>query len=142
MKRLSWGLSLAGFLPMIGFAGSLYVLGSEHVLSESLTQMFKTWSIIILSFLGGIRWGMAVTNADEKPWVLLAAIVPSAIGWMTLFMGEPLSFLILLVAYCAQGAWDSLSINAGAAPRWFGQIRIWLTLLVVGAHLLAILSYY
>lgn len=141
-RKLSWVLSLAGFLPMIGLAGSIYLLGSDHVLSPSLTQLFKTWSIIVLSFLGGIRWGMAMTNSEESPWVLFGTIVPCAIGWMTLFMDEPLSFLILLVAYSAQGAWDSLSINSGAAPKWFGRIRIWLTLLVVSAHLLAILSYY
>ena len=49
----------------------------------------------------------------------------------------PLAFVLLAVAFAAQGAWDSLTLTPDAAPAWFRRIRIRMTILVVAALVVA-----
>ena len=128
--RLAWALSVAGLLPFAGLALALLYLGDEHGLFYSLFDVFKTWSAMVLSFLGGIRWGLAISKHPAPAWDLAICVLPPAAGWLALFLPDSYTILVLLLAYCAMGAWDSFSINAGIAPQWFGKIRIFLTFLV------------
>ena len=134
LVRLAWGLSIVGLLPFAGLAVALYFLGDEHGLFYSLFDVFKTWSAMVLSFLGGIRWGLAIARHPAPVWDLAICVVPPAAGWLALFLPDSYTVLALLLAYCAMGAWDSFSINAGIAPSWFGKIRISMTFLVAAAH--------
>ena len=50
------------------------------------------------------------------------------------------SFVLLAVAFAAQGAWDSLTLTSDAAPDWFRRIRIQMTVLVVAALVVAFVA--
>ena len=64
----------------------------------------------MLSFLGGIRWGLAILARDgERRRDMILSIVPPLIGWIALIAPPPLVFVFLAVAFAAQGAWDSLT---------------------------------
>ncbi len=138
--RLAWGLSILGFLPFAGIALSLYFLGNENGLFHSLFDVFKIWSAMVLSFLGGIRWGLAIAKNPVPTWDLAICTLPPIVGWMALFLPDSYTILVLLLTYCAMGAWDSFSINAGIAPSWFGKIRVMLTLLAAAAHVIVFLA--
>ncbi len=73
--NLAWGLSLVGFIPFAILAVGLYALGTGNELFTSLFDMFKVWSAIILSFLGGIRWGFAIANEPLENKNLLFSVV-------------------------------------------------------------------
>ena len=55
-------------------------------------------------------------------------------------MPVPLAFVLLAVAFAAQGAWDSLTLTAAAAPDWFRRLRIQMTVLVVAALVVAFVA--
>ncbi len=136
-KKTAWVLALAGFAPFAFLALALLFFGRTSALHGLLLDAFRTYSAIILSFLGGIRWGMALREEPVDYRSLAFSVVPSLTGWFALFLPDTVGLPVLLVAYCAQGAWDSISIHAGKAPAWFASVRIVLTLLVAFAHLLA-----
>ena len=140
-QRLAWLLALAGFLPFAALALAAILLGKGHPAHGLLVDAFRTYGAVILSFLGGIRWGMAV-KADGavggRDFAL--SVLPSRAAWFSLFAPDAAGLAILLVAFLAQGAWDSLSFHAGAAPAWFARLRIWLTVLVAAAHGAALLA--
>ena len=141
--RAAWLLSLSGFLPFLVLSVGLLLSGQNGVWYPLLADGFKTWSAIILSFLGGIRWGMALRDSPMSRSSLsrlVFSVVASIIGWISLFLPDALCLMVLLVAFCAQGAWDSFSIHAGQAPAWFARLRITLTLLVAASHAIALLA--
>lgn len=139
-KKLAWALSLGGFFPFAVLAFSLYGLGQTHELFTSLFDIFKIWSIIILVFLGGIRWGFAIANEPFEERNLLLSVVPSILVLFVVLLPDAYAILALLVLFSAQGVWDSFYINAGNVVPWFGKIRITLTFLVVAAHILVLFA--
>lgn len=139
-RKLVWVLSLGGFIPFGAVSLALFMLGSGHPLFQTLLDIFKIWSVIILSFLGGIRWGFAIANQPFDNRSLALSVVGSILAWFAILMPDTISLMTLLVLFCAHGAWDSFFINSGKAPPWFGPVRITLTFLVAIAHVLAAIA--
>lgn len=133
-RRLAWTLALAGFLPFLLTAGGLLLLGKTNALHPVLADAFRTYGAVILSFLGGIRWGLALNGKPVPAADLAFSVIPAIAAWISLFLAPAVSVAVLLLGFCAQGAWDSLSIHAGMAPAWFAKLRITLTLMVALAH--------
>jgi len=137
-RRMAWTLSLAGFLPFAALALVLVALGEGHPLKDTVGDAARTYGAVILSFLGGIRWGLALLRQPSAQRELAISVLPAIAGWLSLFAPAPVSFGVLLIGFLAQGAWDSFSIQSGAAPAWFGPIRITLTVLVAAAMALSL----
>ena len=134
-SRAGWLLALAGFIPFAGLALSLLILNAEHTLFGVAQQWLATYGAVILSFLGGIRWGLALQTPNEEvaPRVLVLSIVPSLVGWFSLFVPAPYVFAIQALAFAGQGAWDAFTGPDQGFPQWFSRLRMWLTLIVTGA---------
>ncbi|MBL4597432.1 MAG: DUF3429 domain-containing protein [Rhizobiaceae bacterium] len=130
------------FLPFIGCAITLLVLGKDNPLFEPLVDMFKTWSAIILAFLGGIRWGSALYSVPESLSRMSAATLLPVAGWLALFISGPIGILVLLLVYCAQGAWDSFSGTMADAPKWYSKIRITFILVAAASHIIVFVAVY
>ncbi len=139
-KNLAWFLSLAGFIPFLALALGLYLSGINHEAFSSLFDIFKIWSAIILSFLGGIRWGFAIANEPFENKNLAISVIPSILAWFVLLLPDAYTILALLVLFAVHGAWDSFYINEGKVAPWFGNIRIILTFLVIAAHVLVLFA--
>jgi len=148
-----WSLSLAGFLPFACLALLIIVSAGTHPLGSLFVDMFKIWSALILSFLGGIRWGAAISNVpsnlelietDQQANVngsqLVCSVIPSIIALLALLLPSAYCIAVLMLCFCAQGAWDSISALRGDLPKWMGKLRIVLTILVVITHALVFLS--
>jgi Protein of unknown function (DUF3429) len=137
-SKLADTLAMAGFLP---FALCLFwLLGtgpSEPNWHLALTAM-RGYAIAILSFLGGVRWGAALSE-DGAARTFWHSVVPAVLAWATVFMQPVLALAILAMTFAGQGAWDVLAAQSGALPRWYGAIRIKLTFMVVAALLIAMI---
>jgi hypothetical protein len=99
------------------------------------------YGAVILSFLGGIRWGVALgpVAASERRKSFTLGVLPSLAGWAALLL-PPLPGLALLIAgFLLQALWDALSADAGRLPQWFGRLRMVLTAGAV-ASLIAMLA--
>ena len=136
----AWLLSLAGFVPFAALALALLMLGREHPLHIMLGDAFRLYSVVILSFLGGIRWGLLLRDPTPSRMGLAFSVLPAIAGWLAMFLALPATIAVLLLAFSAQGAWDSVSFHEDERLQWFARLRITLTLLVVAAHIVALLS--
>ena len=139
-SKLAWILSLAGFVPFAVLAIALLYIGPSNGFFASLFDIFKVWSALILSFLGGIRWGFAIANEPHENKNLLISVVPSILAWFVLLLPDAYTILALAVLFCVHGAWDSFYINQGKVAPWFGKIRITLTFLVVASHVMVLFA--
>jgi hypothetical protein len=131
-------LAIAGLLPFLGLSASCATGGTAWFGSgQQLVGAEIGYGAVILSFLGGIRWGAALneSNAVVQSFGLAMSVIPSLIGWAALLYfavrAQPIAPLTLLIAgFIAQGLWDLVGARRGALPRWFARLRLPLTVLV------------
>jgi hypothetical protein len=116
-------LGLGGLIPFWGLAVALALGGGFGVAPALLDAALATYAAIIVSFLGGIRWGFAVRDrAGAGAYAL--AIVPSLVAWALLAAPEPWRLAGLGLFALALGPIDLALVRAGSAPSWFGRLRL------------------
>jgi hypothetical protein len=131
-----------GLTPFIVLSLWLYGIPPDHPWRSGTILLLLVYSAVVLSFLGGVRWGAALTadGADKRPGELWLALPPALVGWIAVVVPVPLSFAILAVAFAALGAWDALAAHRNRLPRWYGRLRMVLTVGAVAMLLLAFAS--
>lgn len=141
-------LALLGYLPFLVLmlaAGPLNPMLSGFAGIFSLPSWFfahalTVYGAVILSFLGGIRWGVAMVGTGEtqnRLRELVWSVVPSLAGWAAVFMPRSEGLYFLGACFLVQGYWDLRLVSVDRAPNWFGSLRKLLTLLVSATLILA-----
>jgi hypothetical protein len=124
-------LGVAGLIPFIAlslatrFDMTLPLIGDADAARTALT----VYAIAILSFLGGVRWGVAIGYEDQgkatRDYVL--AVIPALIGWAAFGLEEPRELWTLCAAFIALGLLDYGLACRTVAPEWYGRLRLGLT---------------
>lgn len=126
-------LGYSGVLPFAALAIA-YVMGSEDVRSFSL-QGFVYYGAVILSFLGGIRWGLA-TCEEAFAGAATLSVLPSLWAFGCLLVPDQLWGVVgLLAGFLLMGALDRWAPPRGGAG-WMVTLRIRLTSSVVACFAL------
>jgi len=82
-----------GLLPFV--LGALLVwLGLDPELHLFVTQALSAYAALIVSFLGGIHWGLAMRHSAPPASLLLWGVVPPLLAWMAVLM-QPSAGLVL-----------------------------------------------
>ncbi|HEY8567002.1 MAG TPA: DUF3429 domain-containing protein [Beijerinckiaceae bacterium] len=133
-------LGLAGLIPFVGLA-ALHISGWGGQLAWSpgfVRTGLATYGAVILSFLGGVRWGLALLPANGRTARrdFVFSVIPSLAGWFALALPTPLDLLTLGLLILGLGHLDQDLPARGMAPAWFGTLRMILSA-VAGTALLA-----
>lgn len=137
-ETLAARLGYAGLLPAIGLSLWLFGIPDDHAWRAQTIALLTSYAAIVLSFLGGIRWGIALSQpGDDVGRVYALAVLPALGGWAAFFVPPPYSFVLLAVAFAAHGAWDTLSAQASRMPDWFARLRMQLTAGIVVTMIVA-----
>ncbi|RIJ30689.1 DUF3429 domain-containing protein [Henriciella mobilis] len=134
-RRAATALTLAGALPFIGLVPAMAALEPPTNLTASFWLM--VYATVILSFLGGIRWGLALSN-PEAGWTPLAiSVLPALAGWVIVpyailiqQVPSPAWFLAYAVFFALHLGWDWLS---GSVPSWFKTLRMTVSVIVIAS---------
>lgn len=132
-QRLIWTIAVIGAVPMLIFTSAILISGGHSGTSAPLIDAYKIYSAIVLSFLGGIHWGIVLGAKEEVPSskTLLVSVAAPLIGWIAVFVSEPMCFALLIVGFAGQGAWDNFAAHNGKLPLWFSKTRMILTIVVI-----------
>ncbi len=134
-------LAILGTFPFVILAAWLYAIAPDHPWRAGTIMLLSTWSGLFLTFLGGIRWGVAMhdrrTGATRD---LLVSVLPLGFGCAALSAPVPYVFAALAAIFAALGAWDSLASHAQAAPAWYGRLRVWQTIIIVVTLIVAFVA--
>ena len=130
-SRMLWILGLGGLIPFVVMSGLLAYAGRDFIAFDMLVKALAGYGAVILSFLGGIRWGASLMRASRGRLTLFLSVLPSLFAWICLFLPAPWLFAALALAFLAQGAWDVTAIHRGKLPESFRMLRIVLTAVVV-----------
>ena len=127
-------LGYSGLVPF-AVAAALAALGDART-SQVAVDGFLVYGAVILSFLGGIRWGAASTNGNGRG--LVFAVIPSLWAAFTLWWFTPaLAAWVMVIGFAAMGVADRLYPGRGV-PAWMSPLRTRLSIVVVACHLLVV----
>jgi Protein of unknown function (DUF3429) len=125
----AWALGLAGAVPFVATAVG-YCAGPEN-LRGPMSLALLTYAAVILSFLGGVRWGMeCIRHHPPRALTLGLSVLPSLAAWGLLIgaIWMPVSWQLggLIAVLLAQWLWDT---GSAETPPWYGPLRTTLTLI-------------
>lgn len=140
-------LGAAGLLPFVGLAALMAWLrvvdtGLDPAWRGLAGGVIVGYGAVILSFLGGVRWGVAAgePGTRERTWLFAGSVLPSLAAWPALFVPASLALAGLALAHLALGAADARLARSGRAPPWYGRLRIGLALVAAASLLVALAS--
>jgi hypothetical protein len=111
-------------------------------ISEQAVLALAAYGAVIISFLGGIHWGMAIADLRGSQTVstfnrrLGISVIPALAGWGALFLPPPYGFLILAAAFVSILFFDVQATRKSEAPAWYPRLRWPLTAVVATSLLL------
>ena len=119
---LAWGL--AGLIPFLGLP---ILVVTVPVLSDWGDRALGLYAAVILSFLGGARWGRAVSDPEPSPRTLAFSMAPSVAAWGLVLL--PAGYSDLQLAGLAGALvlhllWD---LRSQGLPGWYPRFRLILT---------------
>jgi hypothetical protein len=128
MPRHARLLGFAGLLPQL-IALGFVVSGNDRYTFAAQSLAFA-YASLILSFLGGLWWGLAARAEQPPRWIWLASVAPSLFALMCFlpwaFAGSwpgP-SLIALAAALVVSLAVDTRLVRAALAPRWWLYLRV------------------
>ena len=102
-QRVPQAAGWLGGLGLVPFVvGSIVVLVTEAIWAY---DMLRYYAAAILSFMGGIQWGLAMADAGmagrhHRLWPRLAiSVVPALIAWIVLILNVPFDLIVIAVAF-------------------------------------------
>lgn len=122
-------------MPFACLAGAGLLLDGD--LEERAIAALAAYGAVILSFLGGIHWGLAISvagTADQKGVSyrrLTISVVPSLVAWCALLLPTGATLPVLAAAFAVMLAVDWRLAEKAEAPSWYPKLRWPLTTAVV-----------
>lgn len=127
-------LGAGGLVPFV----CLPILSASHPASELLLQALATYAAVILSFVGALHWGYALQTNSQGRMAFLQygwSVLPALVGWLALQLPLVLTLRTQALTFIACYAVDHVLAAAGKTPRWFLQMRAWLSAIACAALL-------
>ncbi len=129
-------LTAAGVIPFAALAGGLVLdLQNLPLTVAEMHLALRGYGAVILSFLGGILWGMTIVSGRPAPeragGLLVLSTVPPLFGWAALLLPAESGLLLLIACFPAMLAVDWRTAAAGIAPAWYPKLRAPVTVAVV-----------
>jgi hypothetical protein len=86
MSPPSWALRLGygGLLPFVLGAALVWLVREDA--HPHVTKALSAYAAVIVSFLGGIHWGLAFRQPEPPRGLLIWGVVPSLVAWLAVLM--------------------------------------------------------
>ena len=115
---------LLGLAPFCSLPAAIAIWPSR---ADLTVFVVAAYAALILSFLGGARWGMALQAPEPDPWALALSMGPTLLAWgllIVLHATERLELFGLGALLVLVGLWD---VASPQGPAWYQRLRLTLT---------------
>ena len=113
---------LAGYAGLIPLVVPVLVMWWQPEWAEPAVTAQHTYAALILSFLGGIYWGVAL-NHHSGSWIWLSTL-PSLWAWPALLMPPVAASVLLAAGFALMFLLDRAARRQGWIRAWFYQLRL------------------
>ncbi|MFN3544398.1 MAG: DUF3429 domain-containing protein [Thiobacillus sp.] len=126
-RAVAW-LGYGGLLPFLG-AAVLAVVDPAH--AGLWRNALIAYGAVILSFVGGLHWGFAMTLAGlsnlAKQRCFVWSVVPALVAWPALLLPSAWGGALLIAGFVAHYAQDVRLSRRADLPQWYLPLRLRLT---------------
>ena len=130
-----------GYFGLAPFVVSLLTANYMEDFQDISIRGFSIYSAVIISFMSGIHWGMALTCSHHSRARFVVSTVAPVMAWAgLLFLPLPFAVITLGVIHLAGLKTDAVFFSAPEISLSYRKMRLRLTGLVVGLHFLMTLS--
>ncbi|MFO8023955.1 DUF3429 domain-containing protein [Thiohalophilus sp.] len=128
-EQLAKVLGYAGLIPFVVFSIGTWI---DLPGIQDADFVLRTYAAIILSFMGAIHWGAAMSRESQAALAQLGlSVLPALLGWVALLITPAYSYSLLIVAFIILCAMDHRAAKQNLVPAWYVPMRIVLTTVVV-----------
>ena len=142
VPRVAVVLGALGLVPFVSLTAVATV--ADASLRATAITAIVAYGAVILSFLGGIQWGLAVRHGaahGPNAGLLWIGVTPSLAGWLALLQPSPMvGAAMLAVCFAAVLVIDVWLSRRGHAPVWYPRLRMPLTIVVAICLVVAALA--
>lgn len=130
MPRMAIWLGYGGLLPFLVLA-TASVVDTPPALPWSAALL--AYGAIILSFVGALHWGFAMTltnlGDDRRNALLVWSVVPSLLAWPALLLPPAAACVLLVMGFIAHFRQDRRFVaqDRGSLPDGYLRLRFRLT---------------
>lgn len=125
---VAW-LGYGGLLPFVGLALAIWV-DQSHI--SLWRDALINYSAVILSFVGALHWGFAMSQSgmtpNQRTKSFVWSVVPPSLGWVALSMTPKYATLLLVAGFLAHLWQDKCLVQLVNLPAWYLPLRLRLTL--------------
>ncbi len=140
-QTLAIRLGFAGLLPFILLTLACWVVHPDWLGFFIKAQLY--YGIVILSFLGGLHWGVTImaggSDQEETRKALIWGVIPTLIAWCSM-INMLFGFVVQVAGFIAAYQIDKRLYQSYGVPEWFINLRLQLTRVVVGAQVLTFIA--
>jgi hypothetical protein len=99
------------------------------------------YGAVILSFVGALHWGFAMTvqdiSAEQSRDRFIWSVIPALVAWIATLLPMPLGCLLLVIGFVVHLRQDRQLLQSMSLPAWYLPMRLRLTLVASVCLLLA-----
>jgi hypothetical protein len=138
LQQLAKILGYAGLIPFIFFSVAAWVhlpwFSNPHF-------VLSTYAAVILSFMGAIHWGVAMSRESiSANFELGYSVVPALLAWLALLIPALFAYWLLILCFIVLYLGDRYASNKGLLPDWYLPMRLVLTTIVTLCLFIAALA--
>lgn len=124
---MAW-LGYGGLLPFLFLAIATWVdLGRALFWNQALVA----YGAVILSFVGALHWGFAMSlndlGATRRQTVFVWSVMPALLAWLALLLAPLAASCLLVAGFVAHYVQDLRLGRHASLPAWYRPLRLQLT---------------
>jgi hypothetical protein len=133
-------LGYAGLLPFVACA-ALILWAPEEATRHVAGRALVGYGAVILSFLGGVHWGLVLRGGATRGAGMLAiGVLPSLVGWAALLLPFDAAAAVQAGAFGGLWLYEHRVLGPAVLPPAYLALRRSLTLVVIAALGLALMA--
>ena len=133
-------LGYGGLLPFVALATAVGLDVSHRSL---WFDALVGYGAVILSFVGALHWGFAMSQndmtADQRTRSFVWSVVPALMAWVALSMTPKYACALLVAGFLIHFWQDKCLVKLVNLPTWYLPLRLQLTFVASLSLLLALL---
>lgn len=133
-------LGHAGLIPFVACAAAMLALPDAET-RRLVERTVLGYGAVILSFLGGVHWGLVLRGGGGRaPAMLAIGVVPALVGWVTLLLPFETAVAVQVAAFGGFWLYEHRALGPGILPPAYLGLRRVLTLVVVASLGIALMA--
>ena len=130
-RTVAW-LGYGGLIPFLLLMPASLL---DHHHGAVWSDALYAYGAIILSFIGALHWGLAMslpelTERQRSAWFAWS-VVPALIAWPAVLFSPPLAAPLLVVGFIAHYLQDRRLARQATLPGWYLPLRLRLSSVAV-----------